>query len=197
MKTSTKVILAGLVVTITAGSALAASGWHRPDRGDFQRHGRAMFDKIDADKDGAVSLDEMMKALTARFDKADADGNSVVTKAEIVNAVATEKDFPRASRFSGRIADRIVYRLDLDNNGDISRAEMENRARKVFALFDRNDDGKVELAELRHTASGFGRGMGRDGGPGMGRHHRGMHFGWGPDGGNMPADDGGASGGSQ
>ncbi len=168
MKTSTKVILAGLAVTVLAGSAVAAEGWRRHGPGAHARMGKAMFDKVDTDKDGAVSREELMQAFGERFDKADADTNASVTKAEIIAAVEANAPFERAKRFSGRIADRIVYQLDLDDNGSVARAEAENRIGKVFALFDRNDDGKVDQAEVRRMAS-----MSRGGRHGGMRHHGG------------------------
>ena len=180
MKNSTKIILAGLAVAVTAGGAFAAEGWRKHGNGGPQRHAKEMFNKVDADSDGAITLDEMMQALTTRFDAADADANSTVTKAEIVTAMASAKDFPRAGRHSGRIADRIVFRLDLDDNGDVSRAEVENRAKKFFALADRNDDGKVEIAELRRLGGAMGKGRK---GPGKDRRYGGKRFGggWGSD----------------
>ncbi|MCB1463610.1 MAG: hypothetical protein KDJ90_14570 [Nitratireductor sp.] len=178
MKTTTKVILAGLAVTIVAGSAYAAQNWHRYGPGGAQRFGKAMFEKMDVDKDGAVSSDELMQALGTRFDEADKDANATVTKAEIIAAVEANAPFERAKRHSGRIADRLVYQLDLDSNGDIARGEVENQAKKVFALFDRNDDGRVELAEIRHMA-------------GMFRGHDKRHGGWGRTGWNGPGEGSG------
>lgn len=184
MKTSTKVILAGLAVAITAGGAFAADGWRKYGRDNPHRFGKQMFEQADADKDGAISLDELMQALAARFDQADADSNAAVTKAEIINAVEEHAPFERAKRFSGRIADRLVYQLDLDGNGNVARSELENRAKKVFALFDWDDNGRVEMAEIRRVVGGMGRRHGM-GGPrwhaGFGPMHRMGGFGPGAD----------------
>lgn len=149
MKTSTKYLLAGVIVAVSAGGAFAAKGMR--DHAGFG-FGKEMFKKADTDQDGSVSMEEMMVVLTTRFDAADTDGDAVVTKAEIITAV--EENFSRASRGSGSIADRFVWRFDLDNDGAIAKAELENRARKVFALADFNDDGKVEMAEIRRMAPG-------------------------------------------
>ncbi|MCG6856497.1 MAG: EF-hand domain-containing protein [Salaquimonas sp.] len=192
MKTSTKVILAGLAVTAVAGSAYAAQNWHRYGPGAYQRMGKAMFDKIDTNNDGAVSQDEMTKALGFRFDEADTNKDGSVTKAEIIAAVESNAKFPGAKRFSGRISDRIVYQFDLDENGNVSRSEIENRANKVFALVDWNDDGKVEVAEIRRMAGMFGgrhHGMRGPGWGGSGWGPGAMHYRWGGTDGDSGSDD--------
>ncbi|GIL02808.1 MAG: hypothetical protein BroJett030_27070 [Alphaproteobacteria bacterium] len=161
MKRSTKLVLATLAVVVTAGGAIAAQGYRT--FADGRQMGQRLFNEADADKDGAVSLDEMLAVLTARFDEADANGDGSLDKAEIIGAV--ERNFERARRHSGRIADGLVYRLDLDDSGAIARSELENRARKMFALADFNDDGKVELAEIGRMHGGWDRRHhgGRDG----------------------------------
>ena len=153
MKTSTKYVIAGLAIAVTAGAAFAANGYRH--HGDRARMAMEMFNKTDKDGDKAISLDEMMAALTERFDKADADGDKSVTNAEVIAAVENNPDMPRARRWSGRIADNVVYRLDLDDNGSVAFGEVESRAKKLFALLDRNDDGKLELAELRRDMGGM------------------------------------------
>ena len=111
MKTSTKYVIAGLAIAVTAGAAFAANGYRH--HGDRARMAMEMFNKTDKDGDKAISLDEMMAALTERFGKADADGDKSVTKAEVIAAVENNPDMPRARRWSGRIADNVVYRLGL------------------------------------------------------------------------------------
>ncbi|MCB1449975.1 MAG: hypothetical protein KDJ67_07630 [Nitratireductor sp.] len=168
MKTSTKYVIAGIAVVATAGAAFAAQGYRH--HGDRARMAMEMFNKADADGDKAISLAEMMAALTARFDKADGNGDKSVTKAEVIAAVEGDPQMSRAKRWSGRIADNVVYRLDLDDNGSVAFTEVENRAKKLFALLDRNDDGKLELAELRRDMGGM-----------RGHHRQGKGRWWGGD----------------
>ncbi|MEZ5872432.1 MAG: hypothetical protein R3D32_11455 [Nitratireductor sp.] len=175
MKRSTKYIIAGLAVVATAGVTFAAQGFRH--HGDRARMAMEMFNKTDTNGDKAISLDELMAALTSRFDKADANGDKSITKAEVVSAVENNPEMPRAARWSGRIADNVVYRLDLDDNGSVAFSELENRAGKLFALLDRNDDGKLELAELRRDMGGM-----------RGHHRRGPGRWWG---GNDAGDDAG------
>jgi Ca2+-binding EF-hand superfamily protein len=161
MKTRTKWLIAAAVIAATAGTAAAAEGARRHFDGERQRVGQMMFDRIDADRDGAITSEELLAALAKRFTDADANADSALTKAEAVAAIEAQTEFERARRHAGRIADRLFERLDLDGNGQLALSEIENRTKKVFALADFNDDGKVEVAELRRMGPGrhHGRGM--------------------------------------
>ncbi len=171
MKTSTKWIIAGAALSLLAGGAYAADGMRKHGRENAMRMGQEMFKKADANSDGAISSDEMLQALNARFTEADADSNAEVSKAEFIAAVEKNVPYPRMKKHSGFVADRMVGQLDLDANGGVAKAEIENRAKKFFALADWNDDGKVEVAELQKLRPGHGRNME---GRGEGRGH-----GWG------------------
>lgn len=194
MKKTTTTIAAGAAILAMGSVALAAGGpgsfgprggWGGPGGG----HGARMFAEADVNGDGALSLQEVTTWLTTRFRDADTNGDSQVTKAEIVAAIENNKDRPWMARRAGRIADRIVWRMDLDDDGKLAFAEIENRAKKRFALMDRNDDGKIEKAEIARSMPG------RMGGRG-GFHHRmgehGMHgkgMGWWRDGAEPEGDD--------
>ncbi|MCC6597271.1 MAG: EF-hand domain-containing protein [Alphaproteobacteria bacterium] len=56
--------------------------------GHHERSGHNMFEKMDADADGAVTKEEFVKAHEERFTKMDADGDGKVTKAEAEAAKA-------------------------------------------------------------------------------------------------------------
>jgi Ca2+-binding EF-hand superfamily protein len=176
MKTRTKWIVAGLAVAVTAGGAFAAEGFRRHGFEERANFGREMFARLDANSDGAVAREELNAFLAARFAEADADKNAAVSRAEVVAAIEKQADLERARRFAGRIADRVVLGLDIDESGALAAAEIENRVGKMFALADFNDDGKVERAELQrmrqHAMQGgmrhgprHGWGRWRDDGP--------------------------------
>jgi hypothetical protein len=46
------------------------------------------------------------------------------------------------------MAQRIVERFDADGDGMLTAAEIDSRQKKMFALMDKNDDGKVEKDEM-------------------------------------------------
>ena len=61
-----------------------------------------------------------------------------------VGEIAAEIERLRAER----MARRIVERFDTDGDGMLTAAEIESRQKKMFALLDRNDDGKVVKDEM-------------------------------------------------
>ena len=153
-KTNT-IVAAGAALLVLGTMAYAAGGpGPMGPRGSMGGHGAQMFAAADVNADGAVSLQEMTTLLTAKFRDADTNGDSQVTKAEIVAAVENNKDRPRAARRAGGMADRIVWQMDLDEDGKLAFSEIENRAKKRFALMDRNDDGKIEKAEIARSMPG-------------------------------------------
>lgn len=162
MKMAYKIAIGAALVVAAAGVAVAASGPHRFGAGEHS--GMKMFEQADANADGAITAGEMTTALSTRFKEADANGDAAVTKAEVLAAFEKHAQ-GRMARHSGRFADQMLARTDINDDGKVELSELENRAKKHFALMDFNDDGKVEKTEI---------GRGRH--AGMGRHHGG---GWG------------------
>jgi Ca2+-binding EF-hand superfamily protein len=138
MKTSTRIALAFLTLAgVMATAAYAAED--QPDR-HGPRAGMMRFDRLDADQSGDVTFEEFSAALKSRIGDADKDHDGKMTLGEI----ASEIERMRAER----MAERIVERFDTDGDGMLTAAEIESRQKKMFALLDRNDDGKVEKDEM-------------------------------------------------
>jgi Ca2+-binding EF-hand superfamily protein len=100
------------------------------------------FDRMDKDSNGDITLDEFGAAMANRMTEADADHDGKVTVAEL----AAEIEKMRTER----MARRIIDRFDTDGDGVLTKAEVESRQKKMFALLDRNDDGKIEKSERPH-----------------------------------------------
>ena len=80
-----KTILSLLALGLTASTAtFALADMHKGEgkMGHKGKHMERMFDRMDADSNGAVSWEEAQTAAKTRFDKIDADGNGEVTKEE-------------------------------------------------------------------------------------------------------------------
>jgi len=107
------------------------------------------FDKVDANRDGVVTLSEYTAAATAKFKELDTAGKGRITADEIA---ASPKAYERAEHVSGR----IVKRLDTNGDGVVSREEFLAAAKLRFAHIDKNGDGFIDANEIgqRHWAHG-------------------------------------------
>jgi Ca2+-binding EF-hand superfamily protein len=137
MKTSTKLALAFLTLAGFAGSTAYAAD-DRP--GHDGPRASMRFDRLDQDQSGDVTFEEFSAVLKSRIGGADANGDGKMT----VQEIAVEIEKMRAER----MARRIIDRFDTDGDGMLTAAEVESRQRKMFALMDRNDDGKIVKDEM-------------------------------------------------
>lgn len=151
MKKSTKMALAFLALSTTLGGTAMAD--KKPGGGfGMGGHGGMMgqLDLADADKNGEITFEEFSKAAGDRFALADVNKDGKVTVEEM--AAAIEK--MRAER----MAQRMIDRFDADNDGSVTLAEMQNSQKEIYAVMDRNDDGKLVDDEMAHKGK---RHMGR------------------------------------
>ena len=150
MKSRTKIIIAGSAALLAFGGiALAAKGYS--ERGKMKRlfSPQSMIERFDTNSDQAISMEEISGALTARFAAADLNKDNLLSREEVVANINENVEAERVKRHSDRIANRILKSADIDQDGSITQAQVENRVRKVHALADWNDDGNVELAEMQ------------------------------------------------
>lgn len=121
--------LAGLIAVGSVATAQAR------DHG-----GRIAFDQIDANSDGAVTMEEVKAHQVARFNKADSDGDGFLT--------------PEEMRGSDR-AQRMLKRFDTNRDGVIDESELQaadneragKRAERMLKRLDANGDGKISMEE--------------------------------------------------
>ncbi len=119
-------------------------------------------------KRGPVDLEKFSRMDDLKA--ADTDGDGVLSRAEI-EALALKRIVSRAT-------DRMERRLDVNGDGKVTLAEVENQRKKEFAALDRNEDGKIDRSEMRaakmhHQA----RGSHHKGPHHMGNHKGGEHKG--------------------
>lgn len=132
MKTITMLTAAvAAAVLLTPVAALA-------DRGE---RAAKMIERIDADKNGEISLEEFTTVRLERFNAADANKDGSVTREEMLAQV--EK------RRAERRVNRMFEHLDADKDGMITEAETKVMAEKRFARMDRDDSGSIEKSEMR------------------------------------------------
>jgi Ca2+-binding EF-hand superfamily protein len=135
MKKSIKYAVAFMALASAATTAAYAQ--------DGSRHGpRAQmnFDRADADSSGDVTFEEFASAMQSRLGNADANNDGKMTVEEIADEIVRMR--------AVRQAERMIKRFDTDGDGALTTAEIEARQKKMFALLDRNDDGKLVQDEM-------------------------------------------------
>jgi len=92
----------------------------------------------DADKDGAISLDEAVKAAGDRFDRMDRTKDGTLDRADRDALVKEMTDY--------RVK-RILHRFGATVEGKVTRDQAFKVAGDMFARFDRNSDGTISRGE--------------------------------------------------
>ncbi len=103
-------------------------------------HGERMWQRLDLNRDGAITPDEAGAVQAVRFLRWDSDGDGVITEAEMLAAAQ--------ARIARRIAKRFA-RMDRNGDGRIERAEFDDRGAARFARLDTDGDGRVTREEIR------------------------------------------------
>lgn len=161
---------AALAATLVGGLAIAQSG-------AFPGPGPRGMRWADANGDGMITRTEAISAVTAHFDKVDTNKDGKVTRDEL-DAARKAHRAARMARFGdrgdhphGRHGMRpggpggpgrpggMLADLDADRDGKLSRAEFD----APFARMDTNQDGFVDAAERQAMMQAFDAGHGRHG----------------------------------
>lgn len=144
-----------------AGSEVQVEG------GKGKRHDRmgrfALLAGADANKDGVVTWEEASAAALKRFDQHDRNGDNVVEAGD-VEALRAEMAAYRAQR--------ILHHHGVGADGKLTREQFMAKASARFARLDRDNDGVISRAEMpgrgkgRHGTEGRGHGGHEQRGPG-------------------------------
>lgn len=142
MKKTAYMISGALVLALGASGVAYAHSKDDDRRGGARGAGlERMFEEVDANQDGKITLEEIQAAAAKRFSDTDTDGNGELTAEEI----AAKADARRADR-----AARMVERLDTDDSGTVSAEEMAARMPGTRLMeLDTDGDGAVTLEEIK------------------------------------------------
>ncbi|MFN3868512.1 MAG: EF-hand domain-containing protein [Hyphomicrobiaceae bacterium] len=157
-------IIAALALLATAGTAsvlAAKGGWHEgrhQGRGHHDEMGKMGFGggkgamrelrnmhRADADRDGAVTLDEYLKAKTADFAAMDKNSDGAVSGDELV------ADMVAAMSYRSRA---MLKQLDTNLDGKVTKDDFVSGARQRFAERDLNGDGVIDRNDMRPARGG-------------------------------------------
>ncbi len=125
---------AALATALVGGIAVAQGGGRMAPpatKAEATTQAAESFAKLDADKNGQVTTQEMTSAHAARMEK---------RRARMAARGKTMPDRPMREA-------RIGKRVDTDGDGQISLAEMTAQATRRFDRMDANKDGTIDAAE--------------------------------------------------
>jgi Ca2+-binding EF-hand superfamily protein len=156
VRKTTKLAFAFIALAGAIGTAAYADESSREGPGE----GMTMrLDKVMKDSNGTITFDQFSDAMDSRLKKMVADNGGKLTVEQL--AAALEK-----ARFE-QMAKRIIARYDTKGDGTLTTDDITGREKKVFAMLDRNNDGKIEKSELPgrvgHHRQGDGGGNDDDG----------------------------------
>lgn len=95
---------------------------------------QAAFAETDANKDGAIEVDEYYDRLVEIYFHGDGDKNGTLDGAEFTRAIVIEEDFAQ---------------VDVDADGKVTRREFVRARLSLFWTSDTDGDGALSLAEVR------------------------------------------------
>lgn len=134
MKTHTYILAAGASLLLLAGATMAHA--NEP----YLPRGQKLFDRVDANKDGAVALPEFRPLAEKRLATADANGDGVVTAAELDALFKARAEKRRI---------RIMQLLDTNRDGNITTAELDKVVEDMFNDADADRNGGLSMGEIQ------------------------------------------------
>jgi len=126
---------------------MGAPGGGGMRRGERDGTGRAVFAdpaqllaRIDANRDGKITREELPERLAERLLLADLDQDGAITLDELRKAGDKERE---------EQAKQTLQRLDANQDGKITKEEIPERMRPRLEALDANRDGVLTLDELK------------------------------------------------
>lgn len=113
---------------------------------------RMVFETVDANGDGSITLEELQAVGPGRFAEADTDGDGVLTRDELIAA--------GQARVAAGV-DRMIARADADADGQLTLeelAELRDGRRgpnpsRILGRMDADGDGAISRAEFDDAAA--------------------------------------------
>lgn len=152
MKTRTKLAIATAVAAIggvaLVGTSMARGGFHHGG-GHFGGGASMIVEQLDSNADQRLTADEIDGGIQSRVAKADANGDGNLSLEEF-QPLLVELMKPK-------IVDGFQF-LDADGDGAITSEEIQRPVNRIVSRLDRNDDGELTSDEMRKRHRGWKRG---------------------------------------
>lgn len=147
MTNTTKKI--GLIMLAAATVSTAGIAFAKDRDGDRDGNHRGgimkMLQDVDKNSDGAFSQEEVNAFVQAKFTQADANGDAALTAEELAEAMPMGRG---GKGRGGDRAERMLKRVDINDDGSVTLAEVQDRQGKMFALLDVDSSGVIDADEL-------------------------------------------------
>ncbi len=130
-----KILLSSTVIVTLAALGFSAAYAQGGPRGDM----RPSFEQIDANGDGALTMEEFLNQGQAKFDETDTNGDGMLDVGELTAAAARQR---------AQMIERLMARKDTNGDGMLSFEEMQPREPgRVFERADTDGNGEISQAE--------------------------------------------------
>jgi Ca2+-binding EF-hand superfamily protein len=129
-----------MLTLAAAATGLAAIGGMALANEPYLPKAQKTFDKLDANKDGKLSLAEFMPVAERRFLVIDGNKDNAVSAAEIDASLQAALE---------RRRNNMLAKMDGDKDGTITRAELDRYVEAMLAGADSDKDGAVSFDETR------------------------------------------------
>ncbi|MDQ8206282.1 hypothetical protein QEH52_02100 [Coraliomargarita sp. SDUM461003] len=158
-----------LILLVLSSSLIGITAQAKPEGEPRDNPGKRpspqeLFQRLDADENGTLSLEEVKGPLAEQFDKIDADGDGELTKKELI---AANKDRRQAGKDKGpQRRGQNIKAADTNEDGSISKAEATEagleRLLEHFDEIDADGDGEITREEMKAMAKGKRQGPPED-----------------------------------
>lgn len=147
-KTITATVLLGLIINVTSCAQSPDKGKERQELPKVDE----VFKARDINEDGKLEKSELIGFVSNDFEKLDVDKDGFLSGEELAKA----SKFQRRTRPNDRRGERpsfdeLIALMDVNKDGKLSKAEIDGPLSDDFYKIDSNTDGYLTKEELENT----------------------------------------------